>query len=185
MNKVKIWIGTKEYQVEVAETEEQQEQGLQDRTNLPENEGMLFIFDEEEPRLFWMKNTSIPLDIIFIDDELTVTSVETGIPNSEDMIEGFGSYVLEVNTNSGITEGDELKFSQEKMLVLDDRGNIQMELQGGERIFSRAHTKTLIKFAQKANNTKDDKDYAALGRRLFKFLQVQEETPAEYVEGKN
>lgn len=132
-----------------------------------------------------MKDTTIPLDIIFIDDELQVTSIEKGIPNSEEMIEGFGSYVLEVNENSGIQEGDELSFSKDKMLVLDSEGKIQMELQGGERIFSRAHTKTLIKFAQKANNTKDDKDYAALGRRLFKFLQVQEETPAEYVEGKN
>ena len=185
MNKVKIWIGSKEFQVELAETEEQQEQGLQNRDALLENEGMLFVFEEEEPRFFWMKDTTIPLDIIFIDDELQVTSIEKGIPNSEEMIEGFGSYVLEVNENSGIQEGDELSFSKDKMLVLDSEGKIQMELQGGERIFSRAHTKTLIKFAQKANNTKDDKDYAALGRRLFKFLQVQEETPAEYVEGKN
>lgn len=52
MNKVKIWIGSKEFQVELAETEEQQEQGLQNRDALPENEGMLFVFEEEEPRFF-------------------------------------------------------------------------------------------------------------------------------------
>lgn len=60
-----------------------------------------------------------------------------------------------------------------------------MELDGGERIFSRKHTKTLIKFAKKAATTDNDNDYRALGKRMFKFLQVQTDTDPEYVESKN
>lgn len=138
-----------------------------------------------------MKNTPIPLDIIFIDEDLNVTSVMKGTPNSEELISGDGFYVLEVNQNSGIKVGDELDFEPEnkkekdKMLVLNSAGDVQMELDGGERIFSRKHTKTLIQFAKKAAAMDNDNGYKALGKRMFKFLQTQKDTPAEYVESKN
>ena len=140
-----------------------------------------------------MKDTEIPLDIIFINDDLEVTAVYEGKPNDLSMLEGECTYVLEVNQNSGIKVGDELDFEPEnkqikksdKMLVLDSGGEVQMELDGGERIFSRKHTKTLIKFAKKAATTDNDNDYRALGKRMFKFLQVQTDTDPEYVESKN
>ena len=139
-----------------------------------------------------MKDTLIPLDIVFIDEELTVISVAKGQPETEDAhIEDNVAYVLEVNQNSGIKSGDELEFEsnkkvdKSKMLVLDSEGNPQMQLDGGERIFSRPNTKILIKFAKKAVATENDNDYKALGKRIFKFLQVQENTPAEYVQSKN
>ena len=135
-----------------------------------------------------MKDTKIPLDIIFIDEDLEVMSVHQGIPESEEFItENNVNFVLEVNQNSGIQIGDELEFSPEskidmnKMQVIDSNGNSQMELEGGERIFSRNHTKTLIKFAKKAAATNKDSDYKALGQRIFKFLKVQSETKPEYV----
>ncbi len=138
-----------------------------------------------------MKDTLIPLDIIFIDEEMTVIAVHQGVPDSEEYItEDNTAFVLEVNEGSGIEPGDELEFEPEeeinksKMHVLDADGNPQMELEGGERIFSRAHTKTLIKFAKKAAATQNDNDYKALGKRVFKFLQVQSETEAEYVKSK-
>jgi hypothetical protein len=71
------------------------------------------------------------------------------------------------------------------MLVLDENGNVQMELEGGERIFSRKNTRVLIKFALKANKTKQDKDYKNLGKKIFKFLDVQENNNPEYVELKD
>jgi hypothetical protein len=140
-----------------------------------------------------MKDTEIPLDIVFINDELEVTIVHKGEPNSTEMLEGECTYVLEVNQGSNIKSGDELDFEPEnkkvrkvdKMLVLDTGGEVQMELDGGERIFSRKHTKTLIKFAKKAATTDSDNDYKALGKRMFKFLQVQSETDPEYVKSKN
>ena len=193
MKKIKIQIANKTYTVELAETEEQHETGLQGRTELQDNAGMLFVFDGNDTRGFWMKDTEIPLDIIFINDDLEVTAVYEGKPNDLSMLEGECTYVLEVNQNSGIKVGDELDFEPEnkqikksdKMLVLDSGGEVQMELDGGERIFSRKHTKTLIKFAKKAATTDNDNDYRALGKRMFKFLQVQTDTDPEYVESKN
>lgn len=188
MKEIKIKIGSKSYKVKIAQTDEEKEKGLQGVNELPENEGMLFIFDEAEDVSFWMKDTSIPLDIVFIDDELNVISVYQGIPESEEFItEKNVTFVLEVNQNSGINVGDELEFSpdkevsKDKMLVLDSEGNPQMELEGGERIFSRANTKTLIKFAKKAYSTQSDNDFKALGKRVFKFLDIQDNNEPEYV----
>lgn len=191
MKEIKIEIGNKEYKVKLAETDEQQEQGLQNVDKLEDDEGMLFTFDEEEDIWFWMQDTTIPLDIIFINEELEVTQVLKGEPNSEEMLEGRAAYVLEVNQNSGIKVGDELTFNptdkkinDKKMLVIGPNGEVQMELESGEKIFSRKHTKTLIKFAKKAASTENDNDYRALGKRVFKFLKVQSETEPEYVQSK-
>lgn len=188
MKEIKIKIGSKPYEVKIAQTDEEKEKGLQGVNELPENEGMLFIFDEAEDVSFWMKDTSIPLDIVFIDDELNVISVYQGIPESEEFItEKNVTFVLEVNQNSGIKIGDELEFSpdkemnKDKMIVLDSNGDSQMELEGGERIFSRANTKTLIKFAKKAYSTQSDNDFKALGKRVFKFLETQDNNEPEYV----
>lgn len=133
-----------------------------------------------------MRETLIPLDIIFINEDLEVVNVYQGIPNSENvMAEDNISFVLEINANSGIKVGDDLEFSPEKkvkMHILDENGQTQGILYGNERVFSRANTKTLIKFAKKADLTKADKDYIALGKRLFKFLQTQDSNEAEFVE---
>ena len=66
------------------------------------------------------------------------------------------------------------------MKVLNEKGEIQMELSGGERIFSRLNTKILIKFAKKADFTKNDNDYKALGKRVFKFLTIQDSNDPQY-----
>jgi hypothetical protein len=141
-----------------------------------------------------MKDTLIPLDIIFINDEEEVVSVHQGIPNDETpIIEDDVLYVLEVPADSGIKTGDEIEFEDEenskplnnKMLVLNENGEVQMELEGGERIFSRKNTKVLIKFALKADKTKQDKDYKNLGKKIFKFLDIQESNNPEYVELKD
>ena len=191
MKEIKIKIGSKGYTVKLAQSDEEKEKGLQNITELPEKEGMLFVFDEPQEVSFWMKDTNIPLDIVFIDDEMKVISIRKGIPNSNEfMTEKNVTFVLEVNENSEIKINDELQFSLEKslkkdkMLVLDPQGNVQMELEGGERIFSRDNTKTLIKFAKKAYATERDSDFKALGKRVFKFLEVQDSNEPEYVESK-
>lgn len=186
---ITIEVGDKKYNVYEAKTEEQRMKGLQGKKSLPENEGMLFYFDEPQDVAFWMKDTSIPLDIVFIDDDQEVISVVEGIPMTEDLIsEKDVKYVLEVNSNSGIQEGDELDFEDEdeedssKMLVLAPDGSVQMELEGGERIVSRKETKVLIRKAKKAYKSKDDKDYKSLGKYMFKVLKGQNSRDPEFVD---
>jgi uncharacterized protein len=109
MEKIEINIGNKEYKVQVAQTEEELYTGLQGVQELPEGEGMLFVFEDTEEVSIWMKDTLIPLDIIFINLDLEVQAVHTGVPKSEEMLtENNISFVLEVNPNSGIKVGDEL-----------------------------------------------------------------------------
>ena len=139
-----------------------------------------------------MKDTIIPLDIIFINEDQEVISIYHGKPNNKTIVEEDNVlYVLELNANSGVNIGDEIEFEDEDdsledtMKDLGPNAEIQMELVGGERIFSRTHTKTLIKFAKKAAITNNDNDYKALGKKMFKFLQVQSETTPEYVQSKN
>lgn len=186
---VLIEIGNKKYKVQEARTEEEKEKGLQGVTELPEDEGMLFYFDPPEDVSMWMKDTLIPLDIVFINDDEEVVYVEEGVPNTEtQMTVQNVAYVLEVNSGSGIQEGDELDFEEEDeddapvMKVLAQDGSTQMDLWGGERIFSRKNTVVLIRKAKKANMSKDDKDYKALGRYMFKCIKGQDERPPEYVE---
>ncbi len=186
---INIEIGDKEYSVRGAKTEEEKIKGLQEVKSLEENEGMLFYYDPPEDVAFWMKDTSIPLDIIFINEDEEVISVQQGTPFSEDLLEAEDvAYVLEVNQNSGIQVGDELDIDDDgeegsiKMKVLAPDGSTQMELDGGERIFSRKNTKVLIKLAKKAYRSKEDKDYKALGKRLFKYLHIQDTNDPEYVQ---
>ena len=179
-----IHIGDKEYNVKEAHTEEEKRKGLQGVTELPKNEGMLFFFDEPQEVSIWMQNTLIPLDIIFINEDNEVIKVVQGVPNNETPIVVQDTlYVLEVNVNSGIKEGDELEIEDDGpiMKVLAQDGTSQMLLFGGERIFSRKNTVVLIRKAKKADKTKSENDLRALGRYMFKCIKGQDERPAEYV----
>lgn len=186
---ITIEIGGRRYKVKEAKTEEEKRKGLQGVSELPEDEGMLFYFDPPEDVSMWMKDTLIPLDIVFINDDEEVVYVGEGVPNTETQITVQNvAYVLEVNRGSGIKEGDELDFEDGDsedtpvMKVLAQDGSTQMNLWGGERIFSRKNTVVLIRKAKKADISKDDKDYQALGRYMFKCIKGQDERPAEYVE---
>lgn len=186
---MKIEIGDKEYNVTCARTEEERIKGLQGRESLDENKGMLFVFDEPDTIDFWMKDTKIPLDIIFINEDMEVISVYQGEPENENIAEEDNvKFVLEVNQGSGIEEGDELDIEEDeelpKMKVIAPDGSTQMELEGGERIFSRKNTRTLIRMAKRAKSTKSDSDYKKLGKKMFSYIKTQDEREPEYVEKK-
>lgn len=186
-----IKVSNKTYYVTTAESEKEKTDGLSGIKELPKDEGMLFILDDKDKDsegliYFTMEDTEVSLDIVFINNNFEVTSVFKGEPFSKKPIYGNGDYVLEVNADSGISPGDDLEFVvskavNNKMMVLDVEGNAQMTLDGGERIFSIKNTKTLIKFAKKSTATKKDNDYKALGKRVFKFLETQDNNEPEFV----
>ena len=194
MGKCKITIGNKSYQVSLAETEEEQMKGLQGVHTLPEDEGVLFVFEEPGEVGFWMKDTLIPLDIIYINDDDEVIAVEQGVPGDETILEHSDvEYVLEVNKDSGIKIGDELDIEDEEsseseiigMYVIGPKGEIQMEVDGKERIFSIEHTKTIIKLSKKAYKSKLDSDYIKLGKKIFKYIEKQDNQADDFVEIKD
>lgn len=100
---------------EIADSPEERAAGLMFRKFLDEDSGMLFIFDDEKTRSFWMKNTLIPLDIIFISRDFEIVDIKYAVPCKEDpcviyISKNPAKYVLEVNSNftikNGIAMGD-------------------------------------------------------------------------------
>lgn len=189
---INIKIGDKEYKVQEAKTNDEKIIGLQNITELPDNEGMLFYYEEPQNVTMWMHETKIPLDIIFIDEDQKVIYIYKGDPESKKKITiPNTSYVLEVNINSGIKKGDNLEFLDDEeppvMKVLAPDGSEQMGLWGGERIFSRIFTKQLIKIIKKADSLKNDeeqynKSCKTIGKKMFRELQAQTDRNPEYVQ---
>lgn len=193
-------IAGKSYRLVVADSEEEKEQGLMNVEELDSDEGMLFDYrdDIQEEISFWMKDTYIPLDIIFVDESDKVISVQQGEPESEEFLtEHNVAYVIEVNQNSGIKPGDIVKFGSEDseveseesseqsegiLEIIGSDGEIQATLQGSERIFSIKNTKTLVAMAKRAYESQSDADYKALGRKVFEYMKIQDERDPEYVE---
>ncbi|NCO03143.1 MAG: DUF192 domain-containing protein [Alphaproteobacteria bacterium] len=110
------------FDIELALTQEQQAHGLMNRTQLDDDKGMLFYFGEEREQAFWMKNTLIPLDMIFIKHNGRIHHIhENAIPKDLTPVKSMGSVagVLEINgglsRQLGIEPGDTIKhpfFSQ-------------------------------------------------------------------------
>jgi len=105
------------FSVELATTPEDQQLGLMFREHMDADKGMLFIFPSEGMRSFWMKNTRIPLDILYFDDELRLVSVANAKPCRVQRCPGYPSkgparYVLELNAGKAaelaLKPGDEL-----------------------------------------------------------------------------
>jgi uncharacterized membrane protein (UPF0127 family) len=105
------------FEVEVAATPKEREIGLMFRKEMPANRGMLFVFEATQDHHFWMKNTYLPLDMIFIGEDLTVVGiVHEAVPGStESRSVGKPSrYVLELvggtARREGIVEGQKVTF---------------------------------------------------------------------------
>ena len=109
--------GAPRLNVELARTEAEKERGLMYRTKMPDDQGMLFSWHNEEPRTFWMHNTCIPLDMMFIARDGTITGILEQVPTLNDEARGVpcpAAYVLEVNAgwsrSHGVKSGTTVHF---------------------------------------------------------------------------
>ncbi len=102
--------------VEIADTPETQEKGLMGRKSMTEDHGMLFVYDRDSRKSFWMKNTLIPLSIAYIAADGTIREIYDMEPLSTRIVDSRYSvrYALEVNQGAfqrhGIKEGDKVEF---------------------------------------------------------------------------
>lgn len=117
------WVeldGTR-FQVEVADDDAERIRGLMFRDSMDADKGMLFVFEGNEPRAFWMKNTRIPLDILYFDHARKLVSQQRDVPPCtlgnrcpSYPSDAPATYVLELNAGQaaklGLEDGTELRF---------------------------------------------------------------------------
>lgn len=183
---INILLGNKQFKVKEAKTEEEKQKGLQGVEELPEDEGMIFYWDYPDRVEMWMRDTEIPLDIIYINEDQEVIDVKQGKPNDDTLLSVENTmYVVELNAGSGIKIGDELEFEEDSKYVMDilsPDGSSQMRLEGGERICSRRETKIIIRKAFKAKESQNERDFKSLGKYIFKVFDKQDNRKPEYVQ---
>jgi uncharacterized membrane protein (UPF0127 family) len=114
---LKTATGDHSFNIEVAKTREEQALGLMFRRSLPENAGMLFLYSPPQPAAMWMRNTLIPLDMVFIAPDGSVLRIESNTePLSTTVIPSDGdiSAVLELNAGQadkiGLRRGDKVIY---------------------------------------------------------------------------
>jgi uncharacterized protein len=112
-----VKVGAVSLWVEIADDPETLTRGLMFRKAMPEDEGMLFVFEYAAPQSFWMKNTYLPLDIAFISSDYRIINILAMKPLDEGpryKSDGAALYALEVNQGwfkrHGVKPGDKLAF---------------------------------------------------------------------------
>lgn len=115
-----VEFGGSKFFVKIADEPSEWQKGLMFVESMPKNEGMLFVFNDSAPRTFWMKNTLIPLDMVFVDENFVVVDVKENIPPCEaDPCETYPSepdskFVIELNAGSAkeydISVGDIMRM---------------------------------------------------------------------------
>jgi uncharacterized membrane protein (UPF0127 family) len=117
---VKMTLAGRPFTIEVADTPETQEIGMMYRDSVPGDRGMIFVFPDEDDRSFWMKNTRIPLDIVYADKNGKVVAVKSMKPYDLTGIESDkpAMYAIELNVGVanaiGLKVGDVIDVSQFK-----------------------------------------------------------------------
>ena len=116
-----VEVGGQRYEVEIADSDASRAQGLMFRDKMADGHGMLFIHDAEEPQAYWMKNTRIPLDILYFDTGRKLVTQQRDVPpcSAGDACPIYPSnaparYVLELNAGQAaklkLQDGSEIRF---------------------------------------------------------------------------
>ena len=122
---VDVRLGSKTYRLWVAANERNRRYGLMNRESMPADRGMIFVFREEQPLTFWMKNTLILLDILYLDAQGKVVGIHRMEPNAKDALGEYvntpsdapSRYAIELNAGqaaaAGVKVGDHIELPSE------------------------------------------------------------------------
>lgn len=122
LNLYDLRLGNAKIKVELAQSQGERGQGLGDRNSLPQNQGMLFIFETSDVYPFWMRDMKFPLDIIWLNEDYKVVYIEKNI-KPESYPKTFqplspAKYVLEVN--AGWANANNIKMDSEAVFLWKD-----------------------------------------------------------------
>lgn len=195
---MKLKVGDKEFTVKTVDTPQGRKKGLAGIKpgSMPSNSGLVLKFNTASVIPITMNGMLFPIDIIFI-GEGKVQGVRKGNLGAEEdiIIKKESDMVLEVNSGdaAGIKIGDAAVFVGAKsddgtiemakggsieaagsMHVLDENGAVQMNIEGDERVYSRIHTKQLVKLAEQADKSKSSTDYKKVGRAMVRIVTRQD-----------
>lgn len=116
--RIRLVVGEETFTVEVARTEAQREKGLMGRSELEENEGMLFVFESDRHLGFWMKDTEIPLSLAYVSKDGTIREIHELEPFSKRIVESAYAVRYALELNRGAFEradaevGDRIEFPE-------------------------------------------------------------------------
>ena len=173
-------FGHCELHVDACEDEKTRSKGLMHVKHMPENCGMLFIMNDTGPASFWMKNTHIPLDIAFLDDQMRIIKIGQMEPHTG-KCECFGSvrYVVEANLNwfnkNGIMPGDTMTMSSNSFDLKEMVGEVITEMWQkptcfGDivyRPFSQMFFETIIEMKERSCSLNEGKKFDRFHKEVF------------------
>src|SRR3954470_9178673 len=105
-------VGNKTYTLEIAATERERNKGLMQRDSMPKDHGMIFLFADEAERGFWMHNTRIPLDILYLNAAGRIVSIHRMEPYVEETTPSKGPAKYAIELNAGEAEAAGAKEGQ-------------------------------------------------------------------------
>ncbi len=116
---MELYIAEKPFQLEIADNPNLRRQGLMFRSELSKHAGMIFIYPETGHHRIWMKNTHIPLTVVWIDDKATVIGIKKLQPCKQESCPSYGiqlasKFIIELNVNF-----DDLKLGDRLLAILD------------------------------------------------------------------
>jgi len=117
------WVifGSDTVRAEVADTPEARERGLMHRTELPDGEGMLFVYSSMATRSFWMRNTFIPLDIAFLDDRQVIVDIRQMEPETDTLHESAAPAMFALEVPQGWYAARNIRVGTQARIVFGRR----------------------------------------------------------------
>ena len=114
-------LGADTIEAEVARTDQEREKGLMRRRSVPDGTGMLFVFTDEAVRSFWMSDTYVPLDVAFLDANLTVIDIQQMEAETTDAHDSAGAAMFALEVRKGWFAAHRIRTGARAELVFGPR----------------------------------------------------------------